>query len=237
MQNKIKVAVVDDDDAMHDILHDYYNDSELIDIRFDFMDSRKFIEAAPSLDFDLCFLDIMMPGADGLLIAQLLKNKPFIFITGSEDKLKAALGLEPMDIVTKPFNKSRLDHAIERAHKMIHEKIEYGVFSVAESNRKVKIHLPDILFVNTDEYDPRHKPIVLADGTRYTIMDCSLEEMLSLTNHLIQINRRELIALEAINEMQHDLISIKNTCPNYIPRELTLSRAYKKGVSKRIFFK
>src|ERR1700691_500587 len=94
MQNKIKVAVVDDDDSMHEILHAYYDDSELIDIRFDFTDSRKFIEAVPSLDFDLCFLDIMIPGMDGLLIAQLLKNKPFIFITGSEDKLKASLGLE-----------------------------------------------------------------------------------------------------------------------------------------------
>jgi two-component system LytT family response regulator len=237
MNTKIKVAVVDDDDAMHDILHDYYNDSGLIEIKFDFTDSRKFMEAAPSLDFDLCLLDITMPGADGLLIAQLLKNKPFIFITGSDDKLKAALGLEPMDIVTKPFNKTRLDHAIEKAHKMIVENNQYALFSVAECNRKVSIHLPDILFVGTDEYDPRHKPIILKGGVKYTIMDCSLEELLSLTNHLVQVNRRELISLEVINEVEHDLISVKNTCPDIMPKEVTLSRAYKKTVSKRIFFK
>jgi DNA-binding LytR/AlgR family response regulator len=237
MQNKIKVAVVDDDDSMHEILHAYYDDSELIELKFDFTDSRKFMEAAPSLDFDLCFLDIMMPGMDGLLVAQLLKNKPFIFITGSEDKLKAALGLEPMDIVTKPFNKTRLDHAIERAHKMIIGNAQYALFSVAESQRKVSVHLPDILFVGTDEYDPRHKPIILKGGIKYTIMDCSLEKLLSITSHLVQVNRRELVALETINEMQHDVISIKNTFPDTIPREITLSRAYKQTVSKKIFYR
>jgi DNA-binding LytR/AlgR family response regulator len=237
MNRKLKVAVVDDDESIHDILHDLYNDSVLVEIKFNYTNSRKFIEDAPMLDFDLCFLDISMPDIDGLILAQLLKNKPFIFITGSEDKLKAALGLEPIDIVPKPFNKERLDHAIEKAHKLLAEKIEDGVFCVAESEKRVKIHLPDIIFADTDEIDPRHKMIIMKGGVKYTLMDCSLEDLASYAPHLIQVNRRQLVSLDYIKEMQHDLVSVKDADLLHIPGEITLGRTYKKAVHKKIFYK
>jgi len=237
MKRRIKIAVVDDDEAMHDILQDFYRDSEIVEIKYNYTDSRKFLEAAPVIDFDLCFLDISMPNIDGLVLAQLIKNKPFIFITGSEDKLKTALGLEPIDIVTKPFNKERLDHAIDKAYKLIGEKIEHGLFCVAESEKKVKIYLPDIVFADTDEVDPRHKMIVLKGGIKYTLMDCSMEELMSYAPQLMQVNRRQLIAMDYIKEMQHDLVSIKDATLLHMPEEITLSRAYKKEIQKRIFYK
>lgn len=237
MQKRIKIAVVDDDESMHDILRDLYSDSKLVEIKYNYTDPRKFIQDAPVLDFDLCFLDISMPDIDGLVLAQILKNKPFIFITGSEDKLKAALGLEPIDIITKPFHKERIDHALEKAYKLISEKIEHGLFSVAESDKKVRIPLNDIIFVDTDDIDPRHKMVVLKGGSKYTLMGCSMEELLSYAPQLIQVNRKQLVALDHINEMQHDLVSVKDAQPLCIPREITLSRAYKKEVQKRIFYK
>ena len=157
MPKKIKVIVVDDDDSLHDILLDLYQDSDKIEIKYNYTESKKFLKEAPTLDFDLCFLDISMPELDGITIAQLIKNKPFIFITGSEDKLKAALGIEPIDVVTKPFTKERLDHAIDKAYKLISENIENALFCVAESEKKINIRLSDIVFVDTDEVDPRHK--------------------------------------------------------------------------------
>jgi two-component system LytT family response regulator len=237
MQKKIKIAVVDDDETMHDILRDLYADSDKVEIKYCYADSRKFMQEAPTLDFDLCFLDISMPGLDGLTLAQLLKNKPFIFITGSEDKLKDALGLNPIDVVTKPFSKSRLDYAIEKAFKLIGEKIDHAMFNVAESDRKVKINLADIVFVDTDDVDPRHKMIVLNDGTKYTIMDCSMEELASYAPQLMQVNRRQLIALDNVCNMQSDVLAVKDAKTFGIPSEITLSRKYKPELKKRIFFK
>lgn len=119
---KLKVAIVDDDESLHDIMTDMYSDSDMIEVKYNFTSSKKFMEEVALLDFDLCFLDISMPSVNGLLVAQKLNKKPFIFITGSEDKLKDALNLEPIDVVTKPFNKNRLDHAINRAFELIGEK-------------------------------------------------------------------------------------------------------------------
>lgn len=64
--------------------------------------------------YDLCLLDVMMPGMDGFSLAKNLKsqfpNLPFLFITArtlQEDKLKGyALGAE--DYITKPFDESEL---------------------------------------------------------------------------------------------------------------------------------
>lgn len=237
MRKKIKIAVVDDDPSMHDILQDLYFESPIADIRFTYTDSRKFLEEVPFIDFDLCFLDISMPDISGLVLAQLLRKKPIIFITGSEDKLKDALGFEPIDVVTKPFNKERLDHALEKAYKLIGESIEYGVFNVAESERKVKLHVTDIVFADTDEVDPRHKPVVLKDGSKFTIMDCSLEELMSFAPQLVQANRRQLINIDYIKDTEYDLLSVKNADKFKIPAEITLSRKYKKEITKRIFFK
>jgi DNA-binding LytR/AlgR family response regulator len=237
MHKKIKIAVVDDDPSMLDILSDFYQESELVEIKYKFTDSRKFLRQAPTLDFDLSFLDINIPYIDGLVVAQLSKKKPFIFITGSEDKLKDALGLEPIDVITKPFSKERLDHAIEKAFKLIGNKIEYVLFNVAESKRKIKIHLNDILFVGTDDTDPRHKSIILKDSAKYTLMDCSLGEILAMTSHLVQINRRELVALDIIDEMAYDVISLRNNEAKGIPKELTLGYAYKEEMSKKVFYK
>ncbi len=64
--------------------------------------------------FDLCILDVMMPGMDGYNLAKHLKrsypNLPFLFLTArvlKEDKMKGyELGAE--DYVTKPFDEEEL---------------------------------------------------------------------------------------------------------------------------------
>lgn len=237
MKNKIKIAVVDDDESLHDILLDLYRDSDFIDIKYNYTESRRFMEEAPMLDFDLCLFDISMPEMDGLTLAQILKNKPFIFVTGSEDRLKEALGLAPMDVVTKPFNKERLDQALLRANKLIGEKIEYGLFNVAESRYKVNIALGDIVYVTTDDVDPRHKAIVLKDGTKYTLMNYRLNDILSFAPQLVQINRQQLLSIKYMSEMQHDSINVKGGKELGIPEEVTISETCKKEVMKRIFYK
>ena len=237
MRRKIKVAIVDDDESMHDILLDLYKDSDMIDIKYNYIESRKFFEDIPQIEFDLCFLDISMPDIDGLTLAQILKKKPFIFITGSEDKLKDALGLEPMDIITKPFTKERIDHTLERIYKLIIENIKHAMFSVAENERKVNIYLPDIIFADTDEIDPRNKAVVLKNGKKYTIMDCNMEELLSYASQLVQVNRKQLVSVDYIRDMQYDVVSVREAKKLGIPEEITLSRVYSKDVKKKIFYK
>jgi two-component system LytT family response regulator len=232
---KLNVAVVDDDESMHEILKDLYENSSIVNIDRTYLDPAKFIKEAPVINFDLCLLDISMPGINGLVVAQVLGNKPYIFITGSEDKLKEALNLKPIDIVTKPFNKERLDYAFEKAYKQIGDKIEYGLFNIAECSKKIKLYLPDFLYVTTDEVDSRNKCLIMNGGIKYTLMDYKLEDLMLAAPHLVKANRHQLVAMHAIHEIEHDTLTLKNAKPNGIPGEITLSPIYKEALLKLMF--
>jgi len=52
----------------------------------------------------------------------------------------------------------------------------------------------------------------------------------------IQVNKRELVSIEIINEVQYDIVSVKRELAPLMPQEITLSRAYKDQVAKRMFF-
>lgn len=234
MNTKIKIAVIDDDDSIHDILKCFYSNSEIVEIKYNFTDPTKFIEAAPILNFDLCFLDISMPGLDGLSIAQQLSKKPVIFITGSDDKLREALDLSPIDIITKPFIRARIDLALEKVAKLRAKPIEYGLFNVAENRRKICIHLPDILFVGTDDVDARNKLVVIKGGMKYTLMNYSLSDIKSVAPHLIQVNKHDLVSVDTINEINRDNISMKTDMG--IPVAINLTCTHKAQVANRMFF-
>lgn len=237
MQKRINVVIVDDDKSVHEILKEFYENSDLIRITHSYTHSKQFIEEVPSIDFDLCLLDINMPHMNGLVIAQVLGHKPYIFITGSENKLKEALGLRPIDIVTKPFSKERLDYALEKAYKQLIDKIEYGLFNVAESKRKLSLHLPDFLYVTTDDTDSRNKLLTMSGGIKYTIMNCRLEQLIAAAPHLVQVNRKELISIHLINEVTNDTITLRGAKENSIPFEVSLSSLYKKQLLMSMFLK
>ncbi|MCB0617064.1 MAG: response regulator transcription factor, partial [Phaeodactylibacter sp.] len=77
-------------------------------------DALSGLQQARKQRYDLCILDVMMPGMDGFSLAKNLreydKNIPFLFLTArllKEDKLKGyALGAE--DYITKPFDENEL---------------------------------------------------------------------------------------------------------------------------------
>ena len=171
------------------------------------------------------------------LVAQLLKNKPFIFVTGADNKLRDALNLSPIDIITKPILKDRLDKALAKAHELLMDKNEYDLFNVAESRRKLKIHLPDIMMVGTDGVDPRHKIAIMRNGEKHTIMDCTLEFLMDSCASLVQVNKREAISLEVVNEVDHDLVTLKPMADKDAPKHITLGRAFRKSFKERLFYK
>ncbi|HXP50151.1 MAG TPA: LytTR family DNA-binding domain-containing protein [Bacteroidia bacterium] len=237
MNKKIKIAIVDDADYVHDFLNTIYNNSDIVEMKYSFTDSAKFIKALPDIEFDLCMLDVRMPGMDGLEVARHIGGKPIIFVTGSDDKLPEALELSPIDIVTKPFTRERIDRALEKASRLImEEEVKYGLFNVAESRKKVCIHLHDIVFVKTDDVDTRNKLVVLKCGLQYTLMNYSLNEILKVAGHLVQVNRQELISVANISEVNSDNVTLKGSNGTCVPTKITLSDGHKQEVSKRMFY-
>ena len=123
----ISAIIVDDEPLASDelafLLKDF-PDIEVIATGKNGLEAVKIIE---NLEPDLVFLDVQMPGLDGLNVIQKLreKNVPlphFVLATAYDQYALEAFRLEALDYLLKPVEKERLELTIERARKIIAEK-------------------------------------------------------------------------------------------------------------------
>ena len=79
---------------------------------------RSAIEMLMGTRVDVVFLDISMPGASGLQLAEALyklKNPPaIVFVTAYSDHAVEAFDVDAVDYLMKPVEEARLDRAIEK---------------------------------------------------------------------------------------------------------------------------
>ncbi len=85
------------------------------------------VDLIQELEPELCFLDVHMPGLDGLGVIRQLREKQaelphFIFVTAYDQYAVEAFRLEAMDYLLKPVDKARLGETIERASRMIQDR-------------------------------------------------------------------------------------------------------------------
>jgi len=76
---------------------------------------------------ELVFLDVQMPGLDGLGVVRRLREKQvelphFIFVTAYDQYAVEAFRLEAMDYLLKPVDKGRLAETIERARRAMEDR-------------------------------------------------------------------------------------------------------------------
>lgn len=113
---KSKILYAEDDATIafliQDSLENYYDISC-------YSDGRSALEAFNKEDFDICLLDIMMPGINGFELAQHIREKnteiPIIFISAKalkEDRIKG-LKIGADDYLVKPFSIEELILKIE----------------------------------------------------------------------------------------------------------------------------
>ena len=72
---------------------------------------------ASPLNYDLVFLDIRMPGPNGITLAQTLRSRKFqgalIFVTAFMEHMPDAFEVEATDYLVKPIQPKRLEGALQ----------------------------------------------------------------------------------------------------------------------------
>jgi len=111
---------------------------------------------------DLVFLDVQMPGLDGFgVIKKLVERKvpipQIVFATAYDHYAVQAFEVNAVDYVLKPFDKSRITQAVQRAKKMVEartspvQRLESLVEQLGSADAKARSTGPVKLLVKAQE--------------------------------------------------------------------------------------
>ncbi len=126
---KIKVLIVDDEPLAIQGLELRLAEFAEVDIIGTAINGREAIREIRSLRPDLVFLDIQMPGIDGLGVVRALLGGDmpmFVFVTAYDKYAIEAFEANALDYIVKPVEEERLKDAIHRARETMSSKSALG---------------------------------------------------------------------------------------------------------------
>ncbi len=121
----IRALIVDDEPLARKRLRELLKDDTEIVIVGECANGAETISAVRELAPDLIFLDVQMPGIDGLEVSEALggkQNPLVIFVTAYEQYALRAFEVQAVDYLHKPFDRARFTQAMRRAKERLREK-------------------------------------------------------------------------------------------------------------------
>lgn len=166
----ISTVLADDEPLACDELSYLLKDFPDIEIAGTAHNGLEAVNLIEELEPDLVFLDVQMPGLDGLGVIQRLREKDislphFILATAYDHYAVEAFRVEAMDYLLKPVDKERLAKAVERARRTIQERakpatevsesqqaaLQRTKLLVKAANRNFIVDVNDVIYATIDD--------------------------------------------------------------------------------------
>jgi two-component system, LytTR family, response regulator LytT len=134
----ISTLIVDDEQLARTELSFLLKDFPEIEVLETASNGLEALKAIEELEPELVFLDVQMPGLDGLGVIGKLREKGaplphFVLTTAFDQYAVEAFRLEALDYLLKPFEKERLAESVARAKRLFEERQQPGEEKSAEA--------------------------------------------------------------------------------------------------------
>lgn len=120
----MRVMVVDDEAPARDELCYLLKQHNDVEVVAEAEDAQSAIQLCRKERPDVVFLDIHLPGSDGLKLARQLagfSDPPLVvFSTAYDQHAVEAFEVNAVDYLLKPFSEERVAEAVEKLHKQLH---------------------------------------------------------------------------------------------------------------------
>jgi two-component system, LytTR family, response regulator len=217
MQTKIRAVIVEDEEPSRNRLRRILGKwSQEIEIAGEAADGMEAIRIISDLRPELIFLDIQLPGIDGLSLLEKLPYQPAVIFTTAYHKYAIdAFKAIAIDYLLKPIDEESLEKAIAKLKKVgyqqdrIAEKLDYLILSAqSASHNKIPCKVGDridlidqekILFFQADSKYTTVKTI-----DREYLIDTPLFEIERKINPkmFVRIHRSTIVNLEWIADIR-----------------------------------
>lgn len=226
-------CIIVDDDAMSRLaIRKLVERSDSLHLVAECPDAMQAQEVLMKEPVDLVFLDIHMPGMNGLELIQNVEQKPMFVLTSARKEYAVqAFDYGVLDFLLKPIEYPRFLKSVERAthaagRKRFDGSGKANIFVKSEPGRLVKIKGEDILYVEAlADYVIIHKT-----NEKYTVHSTmkSIEKKLP-QDDFVRVHRSFIVRLDKITEMEENTIAISG-------RPIPVGRAYRQDLHSRLNF-
>jgi two-component system LytT family response regulator len=219
---KLRIIVADDEPLARARLLALLPKDVSVEVVGEYGSGTEAVEAIRRHKPDIAFLDMQMPGCDGLQVVAGLdpaERPAIVFVTAHDKFAVDAFGVRAVDYVLKPFDRERLETALERAAEHVANRragdlgarVEGALagaagaprperLAVKADGRFVFLKFDEIIWVEAaDNYVVIHT----VAGERLMPRDTltAIEARLG-SKHFTRVNRSALVRIDQVKELQ-----------------------------------
>lgn len=221
----IRAIAIDDEPLALDILKRFAGEVDTLELVATFTSARNALDFLGKESVDLIFLDIQMPGMDGITFYEQLKTKPkLIFTTAHPDFAVHGFDIGAVDYLLKPFSAERFKAAIERVlHRKTSEstgddelilRANYGLVRLSMTEIGLIESFGDYAHIHLDGKDPLEIRITLK----------KLSERLP-KDRFARVHRSFIVPIQRIQAVRNQTIYLAE-------REIPIGRSYGSPLDK-----
>lgn len=253
---RLAVAVVDDEPPAVDELCYLLGQHECIDVVARCGDANEALRVFDSVAVDAIFMDISMPGLDGLSLARVLQRfatpPAIVFVTAHQQHAVEAFEMRAVDYLLKPLRSDRVGEALRRIRSSFPERPgAVGGETVDADDRRpeIRTRVPvetggRLQFVERDdviavEASRDYVKLHTADRSYLVRTPISTLEAEWASVGFVRVHRGYLVALRYVQELRsaagQNLVALVGPPgASHHWREIPVSRAHSRELRERL---
>lgn len=222
----LKCMIIDDEEIFSQLIGTYIKKTPFLSMEGAFNNPFEALTAlSANNDIDLIFLDVLMPGLNGIELAKAINVKSkIIFISSMSDYAIDGFELNAVDYLLKPVPYDRFLKAVQKVldatanHSnnavvptTYEDSQEPDILFVRCEGKIVKVNISEILFI---EAKKEYISICTANNKLMTLQSLHHMEKVLMNKKFIRVHKSFIVALDKIDVIERNRIIIKQ---NYIP--------------------
>lgn len=212
---KLRALIVDDEAPARAHLRDLLAEFENVELVGEASTAQEAESLLRAVEHDLVFLDICMPGMDGIEAAAVFSELPkppfLVFTTAHEEYAAKAFDLGAGDYVLKPISRARLQKAIHRAWERRMSADAHGAevlgrearrleyVTARQDHRMILVGVADIVFLSV-----RGETVFVHTASdAHVVLAPSLDQLEQglVGQHFFRTHRSYLVNLRQVEEV------------------------------------
>lgn len=223
--------IIDDEPIALRVIGGYIEKIDDIAVAGSFTNALDALKILRNQKVDLIFLDIEMPGINGLDFLKSIPQPPkVIFTTAYRNYAAEAFDVDALDYLVKPIPFERFLKAINKFYDTVRPSVanmapaEQRRIVLKSDKKNYKVDIDDILYIESmDDYVKVHTTQkTLVCYLRLTGVETMLDK-----SQFIRIHRAYIVNKKRISIFTHAFVQINN-------QQLPIGRSYREEVVKRL---